>query len=106
MTKRKRRNRNNSDPLAEWREQMEHGHVPGYWASVARLPPTVNLRTATGFALMLVGGMLLVAGVVGIASRPEVLVGALGSIVLGAALLWVGIAMLRRRRGKRRSKAQ
>ena len=106
MGKRKRRINGDTDPLASWREQMEHGHVPGYWASVGRLPPAASVRAAFGCSTLLLGSMLLLVGIVGIlAGIPESLIGALGNMALGGALVWVGNRTLRHRRRKRRSNA-
>src|SRR5215211_4602808 len=99
MSKRKRRSHHNADSLAEWRELMEHRHVPGYWASVSRLPPGTSVRSAFGCTITLLGGMLLLAGIVGVlARRPEILTGAFGTLALGGVLLLIGSRMLRRRR--------
>lgn len=103
MSKRKRRSNHNADSLAEWRELMEHRHVPGYWASVARLPPGTSVRSAFGCTMTLLGGMLLLAGIVGVlARRPETLTGALGTLALGGVLLLIGSRVLRRHRHRHR----
>jgi hypothetical protein len=98
MSKHKRRNKSNVDPLAEWREQVEHVHIPGYWASVPRLPPGLSVRSAFGCSMLLLGSMLMLAGVAGVAGRSGALIGALGTIVLGGVLLLIGHLTLRHRR--------
>lgn len=102
MAKRKQRSRV-PDELDSWREQMEHGHVAGYWASVGRFPPSATTRTSTGCSIVLLGSMMIVVGVVGVFSNnPGGLLNALGGMIIGALLLWLGTRLLRRSRQKYR----
>ncbi len=99
MAKRKRRRSAGGDSLAEWTEYVEHGHVAGYWASVGKLPPAAIARAPFGCVVVIFGGMLCIAGLVGLASaKPGEALGALAGLALGGVLLWLGSRMLRRRR--------
>ena|SRR5689334_3884754 len=102
MAKRKRRS-HTPDELESWREQMTHAHVAGYWASVGRLPPVATVRVASGCSVVLLGGIMMIAGIVGVLSNnPTGLLSELGGMLFGGVLLGIGIRLLRKPRPKRR----
>lgn len=106
MAKRKRRSPA-PDELDSWREQMAHGHVAGYWASVGRFPPQATIRASTGCIMVFMGSlmivMMIVIGILGVFSANSAsLLSALGGMIIGAFLLWLGMHLLRRSRQKHR----